>query len=91
VKLGEALAELHRPARIDWKAKFGFSSASLETKTSANKVVASIDGLAEYVPRWGEDWFVLKAEPTDVTKKRIKAAGYRPKHENGEWIWRLKV
>jgi hypothetical protein len=97
VKLGQALLELHNPPdRINWRAKFGLSTAPPEAKTPANKVVASIEGLADYVPKWGKDWFVLKADPTDERlvewRKRIKAAGYQgEKNEKGEWVWRLKV
>jgi hypothetical protein len=89
-KLGQELAGLHQPDRIDWRARFGLPPLPLEAELLPNRVVASIEGLSEYVPKWGEDWFILKAEPTDITKKIIKAAGYRAKQENGEWVWRLK-
>ena len=91
MKIGRELERLHQPARVDWRAKFGLPPPAPKGLPPANKVVASIEGLADYVPRWGEDWFVLKAEPTDATKKIIKAFGYRPKYENSEWIWRLRV
>jgi len=91
IKIGHTLAELHNPGRRDWRARFGLSPAPPEAKTPANKVVSSIEGLADYVPRWGEDWFVLQGKPTEETKKAIKAAGYRANQEKGEWVWRLKV
>ena len=91
VKIGRELETLHQPARIDWRAKFGLPPLAPKGLIPANKVVASIAGLADYVPKWGEDWFVLKGEPTDATKKRIKASGYRAKNENGEWVWRFRA
>lgn len=91
LKIGQTLTELHNPGRRNWRAQFGLPPSSPEAKTPPNKIVASIEGLGQYVPKWGEDWFALKGEPTDATKKKIKAAGYRAKNENGEWVWRLKV
>jgi hypothetical protein len=91
IKIGQTLVGLHNPGRRDWRAKFGLSPALVEAKLPANKIVSSIDGLADYVPRWGENWFVLQGKPTEETKKIIRGAGYRAKQENGEWVWRLKV
>ncbi len=91
MKIGHTLVELHNPGRRNWREKFGLSPAPPEAKTAANKAVSGIEGLADHVPRWGEDWFVLQGKPTEETKKAIKAAGYRANQENGEWVWRLKV
>ena len=92
IEMGQKLLDLHNPGRRDWRARFGLPTSSIEEKPLANKVVSSIDGLADYVPRWGEDWFVLRRKPTEEEKKIIKDAGYRPNQEkNGDWIWRLKV
>jgi hypothetical protein len=90
LKIGQILVELHNPGRTNWKQKFGISPLLPEAKSAANQVVTSIAGLCDYVPKWGEDWFVLQGKPTEETKKAIKAAGYRANQENGEWVWRLK-
>jgi hypothetical protein len=91
IKVGTILSELHNPGRRDWRAKFGIPPTSSPEQPLPNKVVLSIAGLSEYVPRWGDDWFVLQGKPTEETKKMIKTAGYRAKQEQGEWIWRLKI
>ncbi len=89
-KIGRALVEMHNPGRHDWRARFGLPPAAIPEAVPPNSVVASIPGLADHVPRWGEDWFVLDRKPTEQEKKIIRSAGYRAQQENGEWIWRLK-
>jgi hypothetical protein len=91
IEMGQRLVELHNPGRRDWQARFGLPTAPVAQQPPMNKIVASIPGLANFVPNWGEDWFVLKGRPTEETKKAIKTAGYRPNQEkNGDWVWRLK-
>jgi hypothetical protein len=90
MKIGQALLEMHDPNRRDWHKRFGLAPATTPEPGPPNPVVASIPGLAEFVPRWGEDWFVLRGIPTEETKKAIRSAGYRAKQENDEWVWRLK-
>jgi hypothetical protein len=91
MKIGSTLVELHNPGRRNWRAQFGLSPAPLQEQMLANKLVASIEGLAEHVPKWGEDWFVLQIKPPEEMKKAIKAGGYRPNQEKGEWVWRYKA
>jgi hypothetical protein len=88
IKIAERLIALDEKGPVDWRAKFGLPDHV--TAVSANKIVASIPGLADDVPRWGDDWFVLHRKPTEEMKKLIRSAGYRAKEENGEWVWRLK-
>ena len=90
MKIGQALVEMHNPGRSDWRKRFGLPPAAAPAVQPLHPVVASITGLAEYVPRWGPDWFVLHGKPTEETKKAIRSAGYRAKQENNEWVWRLK-
>jgi len=88
MKIGQALVEMHNPASRDWHKRFGLPAAG--TTQAVHPVVARIPGLADYVPRWGEDWFVLHGKPTEETKKIIRSAGYRAQQEQGEWVWRRK-
>ncbi len=90
IKLGHELGSLHHPSRTDWRARFGITSVSEKVDVPANQLVSSIEGLADYVPRWGEDWFVLQGRPTEQTKKKLNSAGYRASKENGDWVWRLR-
>jgi hypothetical protein len=90
-KIGQTLAELHHLTNTDWRARFGLTSPPKRAYLPALDLISRIEGLKEYVPKWGEDWFVLHGTPTQETKKAIKAAGYRAQKEKGEWIWRLKA
>ncbi len=87
MKLGGELASLHHPQQFDWRSRFGVSPAPC---TSVNELVLSIEGLAEFVPRSGKDWFVLQGKPTEETKRVLRSAGYRANRENSEWVWRLR-
>jgi len=94
MKLGHALLDLHNPRAIDWRAKFGLSPAPPPEQSLTNEFIASIEGLAHCVPERGNDWFVLKAEPSTERLewiRRIKAAGYQGnKNKKGQWVWSFK-
>jgi hypothetical protein len=89
MKIGQALLEMHNTDRRDLRKRFGLPPAAISEPELSNPVVVSIPGLAEFVPRWGKDWFVLRGKPTEETKKAIRSAGYRAKQEDDDWVWRL--
>jgi len=87
-KIGTALMELHNPGRINWREHLGMAPP-VETN-GAREVVASLAGLADHIPEYGDDWFILVRALSAEEEKTLNEAGYFAKEEKGSWVWRLR-
>ena len=90
VRLGQALLELNNPRKTDWRKKFDLTPPPPKGYASADELLVSVEGLAQYVPRWGDDWLVVNFPPglpPLAVVKALKAAGYHSNKHGGEWVW----